>query len=180
MLSWLAERRHRRRTAQNLYGSIVAQTRAPAFYAKLGVPDTVEGRFELLVLHVFLVLERLQVEGAKGDALAQQLVDIFIADMDTTMRELGVGDAAVAKKMRSLADAFYDRLTSYRDALGESGDAGPGLRHLLRDNLQAGPVGNDALTRMLVDYVVGTKQALEDQSWERLEAGALDFYYITA
>jgi cytochrome b pre-mRNA-processing protein 3 len=178
MLSWFAERRHRRRTAQNLYGSIVAQTRAPAFYAELGVPDTVEGRFELLVLHVFLVLERLRAAGAKGDALAQQIVDIFVADMDTTMRELGVGDTVVAKKMRALADAFYDRLASYRDALGETGDGA--LKHLLRDNLQAGSATNDALTGILADYVLGTRQALEHQSWEKLEAGELNFYNVAA
>lgn len=178
MLSWFAERRHRKRTAQNLYGSIVAQTRAPAFYAELGVPDTVEGRFELLVLHVFLVLERLRAAGEKGDALAQQLVDVFVADMDTTMRELGVGDMAVAKKMRSLADAFYERLASYRNALGESGDAG--LKRLLRDNLRAGARANDALTGILADYVVRTNQALEHQSWESLEAGELEFYNAAA
>jgi len=178
MLSWFAERRHRKRTAQNLYGSIVAQTRAPAFYAELGVPDTVEGRFELLVLHIFLVLERLQMGGAKGDALAQQLVDIFVADMDTTMRELGVGDMVVSKKMRSLADAFYDRLSSYRDTLGGIGDTG--LKHLLRNNLQAGSATNDALTGSLADYVLGTRQALEHQSWESLEAGELDFRNIAA
>ena len=136
MLSWFVERRHRKRTAQNLYGSIVAQTRKPAFYAELGVPDTVEGRFELLVLHVFLVLDGLRGAGAKGEALAQQLVDIFIADMDTTMRELGVGDMAVAKKMRSLADVLYERLADYREALGESAD-NERLKQLLSEHLQS-------------------------------------------
>jgi cytochrome b pre-mRNA-processing protein 3 len=178
MLSWLVERRHRKRTAQNLYGSIVAQTRKPAFYAELGVPDTVEGRFELLVLHVFLVLDGLRGAGAKGEVLAQQLVDLFIADMDTTMRELGVGDMAVAKRMRSLADVFYERLADYREALGESGDKA--LKQLLREQLQSGTCPDDALAGALANYVLGTKQALEKLCWERLEAGELEFYDIAA
>jgi len=178
MLSWLVERRHRKRTAQNLYGSIVAQTRKPAFYGELGVPDTVEGRFELLVLHVFLVLDGLRGAGAKGEVLAQQLVDIFITDMDTTMRELGVGDMAVAKRMRSLADVFCERLADYREALSESGDKA--LKQSLREHLQSSASPDDALTGALANYVLGTKQALENLPSERLEAGELKFYDIAA
>jgi cytochrome b pre-mRNA-processing protein 3 len=177
MFFWLAERRHRKRTAQNLYGSIVAQTRRPAFYAELGVPDTVEGRFELLVLHVFLVLDGLRGAGEKGEALAQQLVDIFIADMDVTMRELGVGDMAVAKKMRSLADVFYERLATYREALSEP--AVVGLKQALTEHLQAGS-GPDAQAEALANYVIGTRRSLDKLSWERLEVGDLEFYDIAA
>lgn len=115
MLDWLFRRNRPRRAATALYRRIVAQSRLPVFYAVLGVPDTVEGRFELLALHMFLALECCRRNGA---AVAQPLVDAFFADMDTTMRELGVGDLSVPKRMRRLAAAFYQRLEAYRRAAG--------------------------------------------------------------
>ena len=173
MLSWFAKRRHRSRTAQNLYGSIVTQARAPAFYREAGVPDTVEGRFELLVLHVFLVLDRLGTEGPEGNALAQQLVDTFVADMDTTLRELGVGDMVVGKKVRSLAETFYGRLEGYRDALGAGGKVN--LGQLLRDNLQLDREAGEAPGVALAEYVRDARVALRSQPLEKLEAGELNF-----
>ncbi len=117
MFKWLSRRAAPRRDASVIYRRIVAQSRLPAFYARYGVPDTVEGRFEVLVLHMFLVLECLRRQDEGRGPMAQHLVDAFFADMDTTMRELGVGDLAVPKRMRKLAGAFYERLASYREAL---------------------------------------------------------------
>ena len=76
--------------SEKLYGAIVAQARLPVFYRSLGVPDTLEGRFALLSLHLFAVLHRLKAEGAEGARLAQELVDRFSQDMETVLRELGV------------------------------------------------------------------------------------------
>ena len=89
-------------TNQKLYGAIVAQARLPVFYRSFGVPDTLQGRFALLALHLFAVLYRLKSEGGEGRALSQELIDQFSKDMETVLRELGVGDVRVPKAMRRL------------------------------------------------------------------------------
>jgi cytochrome b pre-mRNA-processing protein 3 len=113
------------RSIRDLYGAIVAQAREPAFYSAYGVPDTVEGRFDLIVLHLVLVLaqigqeageQALPSEGA-ARAIGQQLFDTFCRDLDDNLREMGVGDLAVPKKMRSFAEAFYGRQAAYVAAL---------------------------------------------------------------
>jgi cytochrome b pre-mRNA-processing protein 3 len=118
---------------RDLYGVIVAQAREPAFYSAYGVPDTVQGRFDLIVLHLVLVLaqigreageqplpqplpQALPNEGAPR-AIGQQLFDTFCRDLDDNLREMGVGDLAVPKKMRSFAEAFYGRQAAYVAAL---------------------------------------------------------------
>ena len=109
----------------DLYGAIVAQAREPAFYSAYGVPDTVQGRFDLIVLHLVLVIaqigreageQALPSEGA-ARAIGQQLFDTFCRDLDDNLREMGVGDLAVPKKMRSFAEAFYGRQAAYVAAL---------------------------------------------------------------
>lgn len=101
-----------------LYGMIVAQARLPAFYQIYGVPDTVDGRFELVVLHLFLVLRRLdQDDGTR--VLGQQLFDLFCRDMDRNLREMGVGDLKVPKEMRRIGEAFYGRAGAYEAAVAE-------------------------------------------------------------
>src|SRR4051812_22915736 len=84
-------------TIEAIYGMIVAQAREPVFYRTLGVPDTVEGRFDMVLLHLWLVLRRLR-ESEGGVALSQALFDHFCADMDANLRELGVGDLTVPKR----------------------------------------------------------------------------------
>lgn len=102
-----------------LYGAIVAQARAESFYRDFGVPDTIEGRFELIVLHLALALERFGVN-PRLRAAGQRVFDLFCQDMDDHMREMGVGDLTVPKKMRRVADAFYGRHAAYRAALGDA------------------------------------------------------------
>jgi cytochrome b pre-mRNA-processing protein 3 len=103
-------------TIAALYGMIVAQARLPAFYADYGVPDTVEGRFELIVLHLVLVLRRL-ARVQQGHPIGQGLFDRFCQDLDDNLREMGVGDLAVPKHMRRFGEAFYGRQTAYLGAL---------------------------------------------------------------
>ena len=110
----------RRRQAQKidgLYGAIVAQARRPAFYVEYGVADTVTGRFELIVLHLALVLRGLRDAPAAEQPLGQGLFDVFCRDMDGNLREMGVGDLAVPKKMRGFGEAFYGRAAAYDGAL---------------------------------------------------------------
>jgi cytochrome b pre-mRNA-processing protein 3 len=111
-----------RRTPQGgtiacLYGTIVAQARLPAFYRIYGVPDTVSGRLEMIMLLTVLFLRRLDGEAAPMRALGQGLFDQFCRDMDDSMREMGVGDLAVPRNMRRIGEAFYGRQAAYRAAL---------------------------------------------------------------
>ena len=109
-------------TIEAIYGMIVTQAREPLFYRDLGVPDTVNGRFDLLLVHLWLVLRRLNSVGS-GTALSQALFDHFCADMDDNLREMGVGDLAVPKRMQAFGEAFYGRTAAYDMALTESSEA---------------------------------------------------------
>ena len=111
-----------RGTIEAIYGMIVTQAREPLFYRDLGVPDTVNGRFDLLLLHLWLVLRRLKsVEG--GEGLSQALFDHFCNDMDDNLREMGVGDLTVPKRMQAFGEAFYGRTAAYDLALTEGREA---------------------------------------------------------
>ena len=129
MLGWLRERRNRLATARELYGSIVTQARMPRFYAGWGVPDTTQGRFEMIVLHVVLVLDRLEAEGAEGKRLGRALAETFVVDMDDAMREMTFGDLAVPREIKKAAAALYDRHKAYRR--GREAGGAPALRAAL-------------------------------------------------
>jgi cytochrome b pre-mRNA-processing protein 3 len=109
--------------AAKLYGAIVAQARLPVFYRQLAVPDTLDGRFLVLSVHLFAVLHRLKAEGETGFDLAQALTDQFSTDMDMVLREVGVGDLAIPKRVRGLAAASAGLLQAYEEAL-EAGEEG--------------------------------------------------------
>ncbi|WP_456622185.1 MULTISPECIES: ubiquinol-cytochrome C chaperone family protein [unclassified Bradyrhizobium] len=111
-----------RGTIETIYGMIVTQAREPIFYRDLGVPDTVNGRFDLLLLHLWLLLRRLRtVQG--GAELSQALFDRFCEDMDDNLREMGVGDQTVPKRMRAFGEAFYGRAKAYDEAMEGGGEA---------------------------------------------------------
>ncbi len=104
--------------ARRLHVALCAQARSPAFYAAWGVPDTLDGRFDCVALHAFLVLDRLQrEESAQAAQIAQHLVDTFVEDMDRTVRELGVGDMGVARRVKAMAQAMYGRAAVYSAAV---------------------------------------------------------------
>ena len=109
-----------RGTIEAIYGMIVAQAREPLFYAGLGVPDTVNGRFDMVLLHLWMVLRRLR-RSAGGADLSQALFDHFCGDMDDNLREMGVGDLTVPKRMQKFGEAFYGRVAAYDLAL-DAGD----------------------------------------------------------
>lgn len=118
----LFRRRPHERTGFELYGAAVAAARAPRFYAELGVPDTTAGRFELVSLHVALLLRRLRAAGDKqADALGQAVFDAMFADMDVNLREMGIGDLSVGKRVKMLWEGFHGRATAYAEAL-DAGD----------------------------------------------------------
>jgi cytochrome b pre-mRNA-processing protein 3 len=100
-----------------LYGAIVAQARTPALYAALGVPDSVEGRFEMVLLHLVLLTRRLKTDGKAGRDAGQAVFDLFCKDMDNSLREMGVGDLSVPKRMRAVGEAFFGRAAAYEPGL---------------------------------------------------------------
>jgi cytochrome b pre-mRNA-processing protein 3 len=117
MILKLFRRTPRDDSIARLYGTIVAQARAPAFYQLYGVPDTVNGRLEMIMLHTVLFLRRLEGEAGPIRQFGQSLFDQFCRDMDGNMREMGVGDLAVPRRMRQIGEAFYGRQAAYRTAL---------------------------------------------------------------
>jgi cytochrome b pre-mRNA-processing protein 3 len=122
LLQSLFRPRRSKVVASRLYAAVVAQARAPAFYTDLGVPDTIEGRFELYSLHVILLLHRLRGQGADAAEAAQGLFDTYVSALDNALRETGVGDLSVPRRMRRLGEAFYGRAKAHEAALaGESG-----------------------------------------------------------
>jgi cytochrome b pre-mRNA-processing protein 3 len=107
-----------RRAAQMLHAAIVARARAPVFYAELGVADSVDGRFDLIALHAWLVLERLRA--ARLNDLSQALTDALFVGFDEGLRDLGAGDMGMGRRMKTLADAFYGRLKAYGESAGDA------------------------------------------------------------
>jgi cytochrome b pre-mRNA-processing protein 3 len=116
MMFPLFRRFSRQDTISTLYGTIVAQARLPCFYREYGVADTVNGRFDLLVLHLATILDRL-AEDPELRNIGQALFDRFCQDMDHNLREMGIGDLSVPKEMQRIGEAFYGRAQAYRSAL---------------------------------------------------------------
>ncbi|MEW6256818.1 MAG: ubiquinol-cytochrome C chaperone family protein [Pseudomonadota bacterium] len=132
-------------TIKRLYGVIVAQARRPAFYTDFGVPDTVEGRFELLLLHTFLLCHRLKGESSAAKSASQELFDLFLDDMDRTLREMGIGDLSVPKRMKKIGQAFYGRTAAYDAALENKNG---GLAAALARNVLEADVSDPAAARL--------------------------------
>lgn len=167
-------RRHNEAIAYSLYGAIVAQSRMPAFYARLDVPDTLDGRFDMIVLHGFLLFHRLKGEHADDRRLGQDVFDIFLKDMDRSLREIGVSDIGVPKRLKTMAEAFYGRVAAYDSAIA-SGDRAALVDALSRNVYPDG--GGDA-AGVLADYVARAVGALSRQPLAALLAGALEFPLI--
>lgn len=130
IFGWFRVRSKAARTATELYGSIVAQARQPTFYRDYGVLDVAEKRYEMIVLHIALVLERLRALDGAGAEIAQQLVEAFVSDLDGSIRELAVGDPKVPAHVKKAAAGLYDRDLLYRDAFGADQPCGS------QDNLE--------------------------------------------
>jgi len=118
--------------ASGLYAALVEQARRPVFYASLGVPDTVDGRFEMVALHMFLVLHRLKAEPGT-EAFAQALFDTMFADMDRSLREMGVSDLSVGRHVKNMAKGLYGRIAAYEGGLHDA--TGAMLTEALRRNV---------------------------------------------
>lgn len=160
--------------AVSLYRAIVEQARQPPFYASYGVPDTVDGRYEMIALHMFLVLHRLKT-GSESGALAQQLFDTMFDDMDKNLREMGAGDMGVGKRVRAMAEGLYGRMAAY-----EAGMAGDDveLAAALRRNAfgtVAEPGPSMGALQGLCDYLRAGAAALRATPLAELGAGTVRF-----
>lgn len=159
--------------ATNLYSRVVVQARQPLHYLTFDVPDTPDGRFDMIALHAALLLRRLRREHQRTETLAQALFDLMFADMDQNLREMGVGDLAVGKRIKRMAQGFYGRLAAYDAGLADPSD------RLLKDALQRnvyrhGAAPDDALAG-LAHYVRRQAEWLDQIATERLCAGILEF-----
>jgi cytochrome b pre-mRNA-processing protein 3 len=155
-----------------LYGAVVAQSRRPGFYRDWGVPDTPMGRFEMIVLHAFLLMHRLRDDGNAGD-LTQELFDLMFADVDQNLRQMGVGDLSVGPRVKRLAQGFYGRVRAYQAGL-ESAEAAALPRALAR-NLYGGAAADAAHPEAVAGYMRRAAATLAGQSFDELRTGRVVF-----
>jgi len=158
--------------AEALYLALVRQARRPAFYASLGVPDSLDGRFDMIVLHAAMVLLRLKTAGTEGEKLGQALFDVLFADMDRSLREMGVGDMGVGKRVKQMGKAMYGRLAAY-----EAGLAGTDavLEAAIARNLFGTVQPAAADVAAMGGYMRAAMAALGEQPLIALGAGRVEF-----
>jgi cytochrome b pre-mRNA-processing protein 3 len=157
-----------------LHAAVVEQARDPRFYEVLAVADTVEGRFEMLCVHAFLVLNRLKREGGAGAPLGQATVDTLFLDLDRALREMGVGDLSVAKRMKTLAQAFYGRLEAYEVALA-TGPGGGALAAAVARNVFADGQPAPGAADRLAGYMRASADELASVDLAALGNGSVRF-----
>lgn len=160
MLEKFFSRFQRKRDIYQLYSKIVEQARTPVFYLEYGVADTVDGRFDMILLHLFLVLQRLEEEGEGQAKLQRHLQEAFVADMDRSLREMGVGDMSIGKQVKKMSVAWFGRAEAYRRALtAESNDS---LEEALCRNVYRDDANGDVVRLAL--YVRACSEGLSQQS----------------
>ena len=166
-------RRPEAAAAEALYREIVTQSRLPGFYAAAAVPDTPDGRFDVIVVHAVLVLRRLHREADRTRDLAQAVFDLMFADMDQNLREMGVGDLAVGKRIKAMAKGFYGRLAAYKQALDDA-DASA-LASALRRNLYRNAEPDEGAVRAFSGYFQREAAHLDSVPVEQLMTGQVQF-----
>ena len=174
-------RRGERDRALALYIASVEQARRPGFYTGCGVADSLDGRFDLIVLHVFLVVRALRPLGPEGKRLSDLMFKIMMDDMDMNLREMGVGDLSVGKRVKTMARAFYGRAAAYDSAFdaereAAEGDAGEaGLEAALGRNVYGAHELEASEIALLLRYVRGAEAELAGQPGEALLSGQVAF-----
>jgi cytochrome b pre-mRNA-processing protein 3 len=159
--------------ARQLYVHAVHQARRPEFYLHWNVPDTVDGRFDMVVLHVVLVMRRLKRDHDRAAETAQALFDLMFADMDQNLREMGVGDVGVGKRVKAMAKSFFGRLAAYDFALSAEDDLA--LCAALRRNLYRKCSPSDGDVTAMASYVRRISAKLEGLPIKLLLSGDLSF-----
>jgi cytochrome b pre-mRNA-processing protein 3 len=164
MLNLLRKSAARKEFAARLEAQLVARSREPIFFRDLNVPDTVDGRFDMVALHGWLVLDRLKAAGM--DPAAQALTDILFVSFDEALREQGTGDMGMGRRMKAFANAFFGRLAAYGGAKDEAM-----LAEALARNVWRGAAVDES-ARLLADYVMRARACLARGD---LANGVLDF-----
>lgn len=168
MILSLFKRNRYRAAAQRLYDHLVSGARHPLFYTEYEVPDTVEGRFEMVALHVFAVMNRLKAEGVnRGSArdLSQALFDRMFKNMDEALREAGVGDLSVPKKMKFMMAAMNGRCHAYEAALGTDLKVEQAIRRNLYGTITSPP---QKVVQAMAKYLTGLCSDLRDVPFDRI------------
>jgi len=153
-----------------LYAACVEQSRTPVIYEALGVPDSVEGRFEVYTLHVVLIMDRLVNQGPEASRISQALFDAYVQALDDALREMGVGDLSVGKKMRRLGEAFFGRVKNYHTALSglpETEDLRALVKRTVYAEVEAPPLDQ------MIEYILKQKSGLAVQAVEDLGKGVV-------
>ena len=170
LFSRFFERRKREQVASDLYIGAVDQARQPVFYTSFGVPDTLEGRYDMIILHVWMVLRRLTRLGQEPTGRA--LIELMFADMDRNLREMGVTDLRVGKRVLNMAEAFYGRAAAYDKALAEDDAAlAAAVRRNVYQSAETGAGDPDALAR----HVKAQLAHLEQQDGAALAQGRVSY-----
>jgi cytochrome b pre-mRNA-processing protein 3 len=172
ILGRLRRGRHER-AGFSLYGAAVAAARDPSLYLRFGVPDTLDGRFDVVALYVSLLVRRLLAAPEPGPALAQAVFDAMFSDMDVTLREMGVGDLSVGRRVRAMWEGFHGRAKAYEAALAAHDyDA---LKAALLRNIWRGTEPAVGCVETLASLCVAQDRELAAQSLGRLAAGDVRF-----
>ncbi|ABC22463.1 ubiquinol-cytochrome C chaperone family protein [Rhodospirillum rubrum] len=177
-LPFFQRRRRYEDAAHALYGLLVAKARDGAFYERLGVPDTLDGRYDMIIIHVALLLRRLSLVSpgaptdrkSPGARLAQEVFDLMFKDMDRNLREMGVSDYKLGKEIKKMARAFYGRAMAYEAGLRD-GSLETSLRETVYRTVEADP----AQVAGLAAYMRREALSLSKISEDRLFAGGLAF-----
>jgi cytochrome b pre-mRNA-processing protein 3 len=162
MLNLLRNSHQRKKNGRTLYDGLVARAREPVFFAGFGVADSIDGRFDVLAFHAWMVLTEL-----KGSPAAQALTDIIFTGFDEAMREQGIGDMGIGHKLKAMAKAFYGRMAAYDAAKDE-----PALAEALAKNLWRGAAVDDR-ARALAAYAVRARAALRQSLPDAADFGPL-------
>lgn len=170
LTDWLNRRKARKDAAMKLYNAVVAQSRLPVFYDRFGIADTFDGRFDLIILHVFLMVNRLGELGPGGRRLSQALFDRMFKTMEPSLREMGIGDLGIPKHMKKMMKAFNGRLHIYHDAFENGAD----LQCAIARNLyRTDTLSNDSA--QMARYALAARDAFAAVSLNDFLNGAVSF-----
>ena len=168
---WLKARKSKT-AAYLLYHTLVTQARNSVFYTELGVDDTVDGRFDMILLHIFIVMHRLRGEGGATEGLARALQEVMIDDMDRNLREMGVGDMSVGKHVKDMGTAWFGRDKAYGEAL-QSDDPVAALEDVVHRNVFRGDTRKSA--EPIANYIVRSVDVLAHSPVQALAKGNIIF-----
>jgi cytochrome b pre-mRNA-processing protein 3 len=181
MFGWLKRNADRRTVGHELFGRIVTQARIPEFYRDFKVADTMEGRFEMIVLHVALVLRRLKREGVAGQRLGQAVMEALVATMDDALRQIGIGDMGVPRRIQKTAAALIERTRDYEAGLAED-NSDEKLASALSQHIYGNPPDASTLIHAaaLARYIRASDMLLATVPADALFSGRITFAPVPA